>query len=322
MFPINKFTIKTISETETEGIFQIGPLPKGYGNTVGTPFRRLLYSSIPGAAITSIRLEGAPHEYSTIAGIQDDALSIILALKDVALICRSDDPVTLKLQVKGDKKGPRAVTAADFSKDPMVDIVNPDHVITTLANEKASISAEVTVERGLGYALPKEELRNEVGIIPVDAIFTPVRLVSVNVTDTRVGQQTDLDLLEMRIVTNGTITPSAALSQAAEIFVKVSEHLFQSAQDLLSGKSKEQAKATLIPLEEDMEKQTTAAAPLLIDDMDISTRLRNALVNSGYNDLRQLDGLTEEELRNVKGMGEKSFEELQALIHKYDINVI
>jgi DNA-directed RNA polymerase subunit alpha len=322
MFPINKFSIKVVSENDTEGVFEIGPLPKGFGNTIGTTYRRLLLSSIRGAAITSVKIDGVQHEYTTLAGLQNDILEVILALKDIAVISHSDDPVALRINAKGSSKGVVEVKASDIEKNPLVEIITPDLVITRLADAKAELKAEVTVERGLGYALPNDSLRNEVGRIPVDAIFTPVRRVSVDVTDTRVGQQTDLDLLKLHIVTNGTIAPSAALYQAADILVKISEHLLNSTASLLSGKAKEQAVDTMVPMSSDEDEGSKEGTPLSIEDVDMSTRLRNALVNAGYADLRELEGLTEEELKNTKGMGDKSFDELLELLKKHEVKLI
>jgi len=322
MFPINKFTVKVISESDTEGVYQIGPLPKGYGNTIGTTYRRLLLSSIRGAAITSVKIDGVQHEYTTLAGVQDDILQVLLALKDIAVISHSDDPVALRINAKGNSKGVVEVKASDMEKNPMIEIINPDLVITRLSDAKSEFKAEVTIERGLGYALPDDSMRNEVGRIPVDAIFTPVRRVSIDVTDTRVGQQTDLDLLQLHIVTNGTIAPSAAQYQAADIQDKVAEHLVASTEELLHGKAKEQAADTMVPMSTDEETGSSEGAPLSIEDIDMSTRLKNALVNANYTDLRELEGLTEEEIKNTKGMGDKSFEELIDLLKKHEVKLI
>jgi DNA-directed RNA polymerase subunit alpha len=323
MFPINKFNIKVVSESDNEGVFQIGPLPKGFGNSIATTFRRILLSSIPGAAITSVKLEGVQHEYTTLSGLQDDVLSVVLAFKNVAVISHSEEPVTLKLNVKGDKSGPKVVTAADIEANPLVEIVNPDLVITTLADAKAEINAELRVERGIGYSLPDESVRAEIGTIPLDAIFTPVKLVTPNVTQARVGQQTDLDALELQIVTNGTVTPSAVLNEAAEIMLKVSEHFLQEAKALLNDKSSRQVSEAILPVEaESAAVATSAAAPLRVEELNLSTRLTNALLNADYLDLRQLDGLTEEEVAGIKGMGEKSFVELKETMAKHGLKLI
>lgn len=236
MFPINQFVIKKVKESANTGIFQVGPLPKGYGHTLGNVYRRIMLSSIQGAAVTSVKINGIQHEYSTMAGLQDDVLGIVLALKDVAVVSHSDEPVTLSLRVKGKKGSPVEVKAADMEKNPLIEVINPEHVITTLTDEKAELDAEVTIQKGFGYAMPNEDVRKEIGTIPVDANFNPVKLVSVKVTDTRVGQQTDLDLLEMQVVTNGVISPTVALQTAATILTKVSEHLLESANDIQSAK--------------------------------------------------------------------------------------
>ncbi len=322
MFPINQFSIKTVSENETDGVFNIGPLPKGYAATVGNTYRRLLLSSIPGSAVTSIKIQGVEHEYTTMAGLQDDVLTLVLALKGIAVVSHSDEPVKLKLSVKGDKSGPRVVTAADIEKNAMVEIVNPEFHLTTLSDDKSHIEAEITIEKGLGYALPNEELRKEIGTIPVDAIFTPVRLVSIEFGNTRVGQQTDLDQLVLKVSTNGAITPSAALYQAAEILVKVSEHLLQSANELLSEKSMQQVQNATLPLRSEAEAKNENKQPLRVEDLNLSTRLTNALLNSNYEDLRQLEGLTEEEVSSIKGMGEKSFQELLAILKQNEVKLI
>lgn len=324
MFPIDQFVIKKISETDTEGVFNLGPLPQGYGHTLGAVYRRILLSSIPGAAVTSVKIKGVQHEYTTLAGVQDDILTLVLRTKGLALISRSDEPVKLKLQAKGSKSGPREVKAADIEKDAMVDIINPDYVITVLADDKSDLDMEITVERGIGYALPNEAVRTEIGNIPVDANFNPVKLVSASVTNTRVGDKTDLDLLELKVVTNGVITPSAALYQAAEIQVKVSEHLFGTAQQLVSAKAMKQIEDSPLPVSgagvlaagsEDEEM-------IKISDLDLSTRLNNALVNGGYESLNQLNNLTEEEVRNIKGMGDKSFVELVEIMNKHGFKLI
>lgn len=322
MFPINQFNITKVSETDTEGVFQIGPLPKGYGSTLGNTYRRLLMSSIPGAAVTAVKIKGVQHEYTALAGLQDDILAIVLTLKDLVVLSHTEDPVTLSLKVKGDKKGPKQVLASDISRDSMVEIVNPDHVITTLADEKAEIDAEITVSKGLGYAMPDESVRREIGMIPIDAIYTPVRLVSVDVTNTRVGQQTDLDQLTLKVVTNGTVAPSAALYQAAEILVELSKHLQQSAKDLMSAKAAKQVSESSLPID----KTEAVAAPVKggvsLHDLQLSTRLLNALTNNGYDNLNQLDGLTEEEVKGLKGMGDKSFVELMDILKENNIKLI
>lgn len=323
MFPINQFVIKKISETDTQGVFHVGPMPTGFGSTIGTTFRRILLAAIPGAAITSVRIEGVEHEYTTVAGLQDDVLKVVLAMKNIAVVSHSDQPVNLKLSMKGKKGGVTEVTAGDFEKNPLVEIINPDYVITTLADEHAELNVEVTVEKGIGYSLPNEEVRQEIGAIPVDAIYNPVRSVTVNVSNARVAQQTDLDQLELTIVTNGTVSPSAAIYEAAQILVEMGKHLLSTAQDNLSKQAEKEVAEAILPIAPAAET-SSASAPksLRIEDLKLSTRLVNALVNSGYEDLAVMEGLTEEELRNIKGMGEKTFQELLDVLKTNNIKLI
>jgi len=322
MFPINQFNIKMISETDTEGLFQIGPLPTGYGATLGNVYRRLLLTSIPGAAVTRIKLDGVQHEYTTLAGVKDDVLSIILALKGISVISHSEEPVLLALNIKGSKSQVIPVTADDIEKNSMIEIIEPEYVITTLADDKAEIKAEITIEKGIGYSKPNDDARTEIGTMPVDSVFTPVTMVSMNVKNTRVGQQTDLDLLELKVITNGAITPSAAIYKSAEIMMKLSEHLLDSADSLLSEKSQQQVENAVLPIKDEEVEVTEEREPLFVSDLNLSTRLTNALLNSNYEDLRQLEGLTEEEIAGIKGMGEKSYNELIDILATSGVTLI
>ncbi len=322
MFPINQFKIETISQSNNQGLFEIGPLPKGYANTIGTVLRRILLSSIPGAGITAVRMGGVQHEYTTLAGLKDEVLAIVLAMKEISVISHSNDPVELTLKKKGKKGEVTIVTAADFESNPMVEIVNPDYQITTLADESAELDLTVIVEKGIGYTLPGQNKREEVGLIPVDAIFSPVRLVSVKSQNARVGQQTDLDSLVLDIITDGTVLPQVAIHQAAEILNTMSEHLVQNTNTLLNSKTAGLANKSDLPIAEKVEEVDEGVTPILVSDLSLSTRLTNALVNSGYEDLNQLNGLTEEEVRNIKGMGEKSFTELLDILKEKGITLI
>lgn len=312
MLATNEFKILVLEEAANTGLFRIDPLPKGYANTLGAVLRRILLSSIPGAGIVSIKIDGVQHEYATIAGLQDDLLSVVLNLKQVAVKLKGTEPVTLTISKKGKKGESVVVTAGDFDKNALVEIVNPDFVLTTLADEKAALNAEITVAPGVGYALPNEEVREEVGMIPIDPVFSPVTLVAVESKNTRVGQQTDLDALEVRINTNGAITPSEALAKAAEIMHSLSTHLVMQT---VNG-------AVEAPVSKSSTAKVESTKAISFEEAELSTRLVNALQNSGYNALNDLEGLAEEELRNLKGMGEKSFEELLAALKKHKINLI
>jgi len=312
MLATNEFKILILEEGNNTATFRIDPLPKGYANTLGAVLRRILLSSIPGAGIVAIKVDGIQHEYTTVAGLQDDVLSVVLNLKQVAVKLHGTTPVILAISKKGKKGESVTITAGDFEKNALVEIINPDFVLTTLADEKAEFKAEITIAPGVGYALPNQSLREEVGVIPVDPVFTPVTLVAIEAKNTRVGQQTDLDALEVKINTNGAITPAEAMAKAAEIMHSMSSHLVMQT---VSGSDVVAAPKTAV-------KAAKSEKVVTFEEAELSTRLVNALQNSGYNNLNDLEGLAEEELRNLKGMGEKSFIELLEVLKKHKINLI
>jgi DNA-directed RNA polymerase subunit alpha len=237
--------IKTVSETATEGSFEIEGLYTGYGLTLGNALRRVLISSLPGAAVTRVKIKGVSHEFSTMAGVNEDVVELALNLKKVRFRMHTDEPQTVTLKVKGE----RAVTAADIETNAMVEVVNPDAHIGELTAKSADLDMELTIERGLGY-LPVEATRAEklpIGVIALDAIFTPVLLVNFVVENMRVGDRTDYNRLKLAITTDGSITPSFALRRAAEI---ISEHagkvaavaVLESAPAAPAGEKKKRAK--------------------------------------------------------------------------------
>lgn len=217
MFDLKKTEIKPIEESSTHGVFEISPLPPGYGYTIGVPLRRILLSSIEGAAITEVKIKGVLHEFSTLPGVKDDILRILLKLKRVVVISYSDKPQLLTLNVKGAAKKEREVTAGDIKTTESTEIFNKDFVITSLTSSKGELKMELTVEKGTGYRLADDEKRTRIGVIPLDACFSPVERVRMDVSKTRVGQQTDLDRLILEIWTKGNVSPAAALQKAVEI---------------------------------------------------------------------------------------------------------
>lgn len=217
MFDIKECKFKVLEESQTYGKFEFGPLPRGYGNTIGTPLRRVLLSSIPGAAITSVKLKGAQHEFSTLEGVKDDVLRMLLKLKKVVVLSYSDKPQTLTLDIKGLKTKGQEVTAGDIKTTESTEIFNEDLVITSLSGSKANLKMEMIVETGTGYVLADQDKRSQAGVIPIDANFSPIERVQVDVFQTRFGQQTDLDQLIVEVWTKGSISPKAALRKGLEI---------------------------------------------------------------------------------------------------------
>ena len=325
MISLNEFVVKRVSEKDNVATFALGPLPKGYGHTLGNFLRRILLSSIPGSAITAVKIDGVQHEYSTMTGVPDDVLAILLSIKNVVVASKTLDTVTLTLDVKGKDGEVVEVKASDFEKNTNVEVINPDYVITKLTSSKARFVAEITIERGIGYTLPKEELRKEISVLPLDASFSPVTLVNYIVTSARVGKETDLDQLELTIETNGSLNPEEALHIATDTINQMTIHLRELTESLLSGDEvavslNEQQKKTRV--RQSMEEEDEAKTPIKVVDLNLSTRLTNSLLKSGYDDLRKLEGMTEEELSNIRGMGSKSFIELLDVLKKHNIKLI
>ena len=218
-------SVKTVSETNNEGVFEVEGLYTGYGLTLGNTLRRVLLSSLPGAAITRVKIKGINHEFSTLEGVAEDIVEIGLNLKKIRFRVYTDDPQALTLKVKGEK----TVTAAEIETTAQVEVINPDAYIATLTAKDAELNMELTVERGLGY-VPVESMKLEklpVGVIALDAIFTPIVKVNFTVENMRVGDRTDYNRLKLVIQTDGSVTPSAALRKASNIlqdhFTKVSQ---------------------------------------------------------------------------------------------------
>lgn len=240
--------IKTVSETPTEGVFEIEGLYTGYGLTVGNALRRVLLSSIPGAAVTQVKIHGVKHEFSTIEGIAEDVLELSLNLKKVRFALHSDEPQVLTLDVKGEKE----VTAGDIETNSQIEVVNSDLHIATLTSKKAELKIEITVEKGLGYVATESRKSEKlpVGVIAIDAAFTPVISVNFTIENMRVGEKTDYNRLRLNVETDGTISPSSALHKAANIlkdhFDRISSievQLEEAAEEVKETKKKKSKKA-------------------------------------------------------------------------------
>jgi DNA-directed RNA polymerase subunit alpha len=320
MIDLKQFTISKQEETKDTGVFEIGPLPQGYGHTLGNILRRILLTSIPGTSITAVKIDGVLHEYSTIEGVSDDVLSLLLSIKNVVLLSKTNDTVTLKLKAKGEEGKSIEVKASDIEKNSDIEVINPDYVITRLTGKNAELDLEIVVNRGIGYHLPNSEARNEIGMLPIDANYSPVLNVSYDVVQTRVGQETELDQLNLTIKTNGSVTPTEVLYTASDILNEMSSHMLDVSSALLNGD--EVTLKVGKPVDESEPKKSDEREPILVTDLNLSTRLTNALLRSGYNNLLQLEGMTEEEVANIRGMGDKSFQELIEVLKKYNINLI
>lgn len=311
MLEIDKFKLKTLKEDAIHGEYEIGPLPKGFGHTVANSLRRILLSSIDGAAVVSVRLNGVEHEYTTLEGVQDDVLAILLRLKELAVVAHSDDLVTLSLSKKGKKGEVTEVRASDINPNADVEIVNKDMLITTLSGAGSKIDAEIRVKKGIGYEFPDENVRKEIGNLPVDANFNPVIRVEYSITPARIGQRTDYDLINLQVTTNQTKTPAEVLLEAAEIYDMIANRLV----NLMGG----DAESVVVPgtgVEQQKEEEE-----IKISEVNMSTRLTNSLLNSGITTLNELDGRSYDEVVNFRGMGKKSLEELEEILTDFGFSL-
>ncbi len=307
-----KIEIVEISEDNRYGKFVCEPLERGYGTTFGNSLRRILLSSLQGAAVTSIRIDGVLHEFSTIPGVRDDVTNIILNLKSLCLKMYSDEPKIIRLDVDGAKD----VTAADITVDSDVEILNPDLHIATL-NDEGSLHMEMTVERGRGYAPAEKNKKADhvIGVIPIDSIFSPILRVNYTVADTRVGNVTDYDKLTLEVWTDGSIRPEEALSRAASILI-MHLKLFQNMAGMTEEEEKEEG--TFI---EPQENDTAKVLEMTIEDLDLSVRSYNCLKRANINTVADLTAKTEDEMIKVRNLGRKSLEEVKKKLQELNLSL-
>ena len=297
MLVIQRPTVEEVGEeSNNRQRFAVGPLDPGFGHTLGNSLRRTLLSSIPGAAITTVQFEKALHEFDTIEGVTEDVTEIILNLKDIVLICDSDEPVVLRLDINGAKD----VTAADIVCPAEVEILNKDLHIATL-NAKAHLIVDLTVEKGRGYRSSDRESDNRtIGVIPIDAIFSPVRRVMFEIEPTRVEQSTNYDRLVLDIETDGSISPKEALASAGATL--------RSLVDLVANMSEEPKGLELSTSDPIVERSDLAMS---IEDLDLSERPRNCLKRAQVNTIGELLEKSEDDLLNITNFGQKSLDEIK-----------
>ena len=298
-----KMATAEISDDGRYGKFVWEPLERGYGITLGNSLRRVLLSSLPGAAVTAVKIDGVLHEFSTIPGVREDVTDIILNIKELCLKLYVDEPKVLRLEVNGQ----RDVTAADIQEDADVEILNPGLHLATLDTD-ARLSMEIYVEKGRGYTAADKNKRPDqpIGVIPVDSIYSPITRVKFAVTDTRVGNVTNFDKLTLEVWTDGSVRPDEAIAKAAGIMVNYLK-LFQ-----ISPSGGEPVETGELPVE----AVEPASGPdkiltMPIDDLDLSVRSHNCLKRAGINTVYELVQKTEDEMMKVRNLGRKSLEEVK-----------
>ncbi len=293
-----KIEILEISEDETYGKFMVEPLERGYGTTLGNSLRRVLLSSLPGAAVSSVKIQGVLHEFSTIPGVLEDVPEIILNIKGLAAKMHTDEPVTLRIEAQG----PAEIKAGNIITGPDVEIINKDHHIATI-NEDGSLYMELELVKGRGYVSAERNKKEgqPVGVIPVDSSFTPVRKVNFTIENTRVGQITDYDRLILEVWTNGTIKPDEATSLGAKI---LTEHL-----NLFIGLTDHVSDVEIMVEKEDDKKEKVLE--MTVEELDLSVRSYNCLKRANINTVEELIQRTPEDMMKVRNLGKKSLEEVE-----------
>ena len=293
---------------KTYGRFVVEPLERGYGITLGNALRRVLLSSLPGAAVTSVKIDGVLHEFSTIPGVYEDTTDLILNLKGICVKLHTDEEKLLTLEAEGEGE----ITAGDFKCSSEVEILNPDHHIATL-DSNGSLQMEVVVERGRGYnSVEKNKKENApLGVIPIDSFFSPITKVIFHVEDTRVCQQTDFDKLTLDIWTDGSIFPDEAISKSAKIlaeYLKLFIGLTEvPGDDIIMVEKKEDNKDKILDM--------------TIEELDMSVRSYNCLKRAGINTVQELTQRTEEDMMKVRNLGRKSLEEVMEKLSELNLSL-
>ncbi len=306
-----KIEIVNLSEDGKYGSFEIEPLERGYGTTLGNSLRRIMLSSLPGAAVSSLKIEGVGHEFSSIEGVKEDVTEIILNIKRLAIknTSSSNTPKVAYIEVSGEC----VVTAGDIQVDSDIEIVNKDLVIATLSGKDSKLFIELTITKGRGYVTAENNKIEDqpVGVIPIDSIYTPVERVNHIVENTRVGNVTDFDKLTLEVWTNGTLVPDEAVSLAAKV---LNEHL-----NLFIDLSENARNAEVMVEKEDDTKEKVL--DMSIEELELSVRSFNCLKRAGIDTVKQLTNKTSEEMMKVRNLGRKSLDEVLKKLKELDLTL-
>lgn len=300
-----------ISEDKKYGKFVVEPLERGYGITLGNSLRRIMLSSLPGAAVSQVKIEGVLHEFSSVPGVKEDVTEIIMNIKSLAIRNNSETNEVKTAYIEYEGEG--VVRASDIQVDQDIEILNPDLVIATLSGKNTKLYMELTITRGRGYVSADKNKREDlpIGVIAIDSIYTPVERVNVTVQNTRVGQITDFDKLTLDVHTNGTLVPDEAVSLAAKV---LSEHL-----SLFINLSENAKNAEVMVEKEDNEKEKVLE--MSIDELELSVRSYNCLKRAGINTVEELTNKTPEDMMKVRNLGRKSLEEVLAKLKELNLEL-
>lgn len=298
------FQMSEVSAQGSQAVIAIEPLEQGYGHTLGNALRRVLLSSLPGSAITTVRIAGVDHQYTSLEGMSEDVVELLLNIRQIRIASQTNDPVTLRLVAQG----PAEVTAADIQPAAGVTIVNKDQHIASLA-KGSKLDIEMTVENGMGYSIAADRKASALGEIPVDALFSPVIKVSYKVEATRVGRKTDYDKIVMDIQTDGTLAPLEAVTQAAQILARQFTQVFNPTGPV----------ETVEPTRLSPEEAETLR--LTVEELDLPTRIANALRKGGFKTVGDLAGAPRNVVAKVKNLGEKSVDVINEALSKKGVTL-
>lgn len=300
-----KFAVSTLEEKDNYYKLSIEPLKQGYGHTLGNSLRRVLLSSLKGAAVTSVKIKGVNHQFTTLEGMKEDIVQFILNIKKIHIDTDGKDE---KVQLKLEAKGPGEIKAGDIKCPVGTSITNPELVLCDLADKKNTLSVTFTVETGWGYSVAEDRKSTAVGVIPVDALFSPIKRVTPTVQSTRVGRRTDFDKLILEIWTDGTITGNQALDEAAKILVEHFQQIYNPSESPVSKQEEES------PYPHEI-------ISLTVEELELPTRIANALRKGGYKTVSDLISASREDISKVKNLGERSVEIVSDALKQKDVNL-
>lgn len=300
------FKVKEETSTPDYGKFVIEPLETGFGHTVGNALRRVLLTSIPGAAVTHVKINGVKHRFSTVPGLKENIIDFLLNIKGLSFRLLDSKPsATVTLSARG----PLKITAKELDLPSEVEIINPNHYLGSLAAKEAKLEVELTIERGYGYSLSEDRKVNTLGVIPADAVFTPVTRVNYTVEETRVGRQTNLDKLNLEVWTNGSVSPKEALDEAAKILTSYFLQIHEPT---------EQASNTGMAISQSVSEDVLK---LTVDELDLPTRIYNSLRNGGIETLGQLLTTPKKDLMSMRNMGGKSISIIEEKLREKGVSL-
>jgi DNA-directed RNA polymerase subunit alpha len=312
---------RAVSEEGNKGVYEIDNLYPGYGHTLGNSLRRIILSSLPGAALTTVKIDGASHEFSTLEGVKEDVILMILNLKRVRFNLTTDEPQTVTLSVKG----PKQVTAKDISVSGQVEVLNPDQFIAEITDKNTTLTIEMTIEKGLGF-VPREiraKEKMDIGVIALDAIFSPIRRVAYEVENMRVGDNTNHNRLRMIVETDGTLTPRQALLDSISTMVAQLQAISGVETRMIEEEAPE-ATTESTDADEDDEKKKDELSDVLktrIDTLDLSTRTLNSLTDAGIRTVGGVARKKKEDLLEIEGIGEKGIQEIKRALSNFGITL-